>query len=153
GVNYNKTKYDFQDEFNRDQSNKSASRNFDAIFAPNLNLAYQITTDQQVFANVGYGFNYPSLEETLTPDGVINPEIGPEKGYNYEIGSDAYFFNRRWHIMASYYIMDIQDLLVAQRVGDDQYIGRNAGRTLHKGLEFSTDYKFVLTDAFNMSPY
>ncbi|RXJ51436.1 TonB-dependent receptor family protein [Gelidibacter gilvus] len=153
GVNYNRTKYDFQDEFNLDQTNKSAGRNFDAIIAPNLNLAYQFTPDQQVFANVGYGFNYPSLEETLTPDGVINPEISPEKGYNYEIGSDVYFFNRKWHIMASYYIMDIQDLLVAQRVGDDQYIGRNAGRTLHKGLEISTDYKLVLTDAINVSPY
>ncbi|MBO3097764.1 TonB-dependent receptor family protein [Gelidibacter pelagius] len=153
GVNYNKTKYDFLDEFNLEEANKSASRNFDAIVAPNFNMTYQFTPYQQLFANVGYGFNYPSLEETLTPDGVINPEISPEKGCNYEIGSDAYFFNRRWHVMASYYIMDIQDLLVAQRVGDDQYIGRNAGRTLHKGLEISTEYKLVLTDAINISPY
>ncbi|WP_163514831.1 TonB-dependent receptor family protein [Gelidibacter japonicus] len=153
GVNYNKTKYDFQDEFNLEEADKSASRNFDAIVAPNVNLSYYFAPHQQVYANVGYGFNYPSLEETLTPDGVINPEISPEKGFNYEIGSDAYFFEKRWHIMASYYIMDIQDLLVAQRVGDDQYIGRNAGRTLHKGLEISTDYKFHLTDAINVLPY
>ncbi|MBA6152506.1 TonB-dependent receptor [Gelidibacter maritimus] len=153
GINFNKTKYDFQDEFNLESANLSASRNFDAIVAPNVNLSYQLTSNLQAFANVGYGFNYPSLEETLTPDGVINPEISPEKGFNYELGSDAYFFKKRWHIMASYYIMDIQDLLVAQRVGDDQYIGRNAGRTLHKGLEIATDYKLYITDAINVMPY
>jgi iron complex outermembrane receptor protein len=153
GMNYNKTTYDFQDEFNSEERNKSATRNFDDIIAPNVNLTYQLNPQQQVFANVSYGFNYPSLEETLTPDGLINPEISPEKGYNYEIGSQAYFFKKRWHILATYYILDIKDLLVAQRVGDDQYIGRNAGRTLHQGLEISTDYKLVFTESFKVSPY
>jgi iron complex outermembrane receptor protein len=153
GINYNKTTYDFQDEFNLEEGNKSAQRNFDDIIAPNVNLTYQLNPQQQVFANLSYGFNYPSLEETLTPDGVINPEISPEKGYNYEIGSQAYFFKKRWHILATYYILDIKDLLVAQRVGDDQYIGRNAGRTLHQGLEISTDYKLVVTESFKISPY
>lgn len=153
GVNYNNTKYDYQDEFNLGSANKSVSRNFDDIIAPSLNVTYQFMPNQEGFANVGYGFNYPSVDETLTPDGVINPEISPEKGFNYEVGSHVYFFNRRWHIMASYYIMDIRDLLVAQRVGDDQYVGRNAGRTLHKGLELITDFKFVLSDAMYVSPY
>ena len=153
GANYNKTKYDFQDQFNLEPINKSASRNFDDIIAPSLNVTYQFLPNQEVFANVGYGFNYPSVDETLTPEGVINPDISPEKGFNYEIGSAAYFFNRRWHIMASYYIMDIQDLLVAQRVGDDQYVGKNAGRTLHKGFEFTTDVKLVLIGGMTISPY
>lgn len=153
GVNYNHTKYDYQDQFTLDETNRSASRNFDDILAPNLNLTYQFLPDQEAFANVGYGFNYPSLEETLTPDGVINPEISPEKGYNYEIGGDFHFFKRQWHLMASYYIMDIQDLLVAQRIGDDQYVGRNAGRTLHKGLELTTDFNLILTETMQISPY
>lgn len=153
GINYNKTTYDFQDKYNLEEANKNATRNFDDIIAPNINVTYQISAQQQVFANVSYGFNYPSLEETLTPDGLINPEISPEKGYNYEIGSQTYFFRKRWHILATFYILDIKDLLVAQRVGDDQYIGRNAGRTLHQGLEISTDYKLVLTENFKVSPY
>ncbi|MGV8815716.1 MAG: TonB-dependent receptor domain-containing protein [Gelidibacter sp.] len=153
GLNYNKTNYNFKDEFNPEDVNPKASRNFDPIIAPNLNVSYQLKAQLQVFGNVSYGFNYPSLEEALTPEGIVNPEISPEKGYNYELGSEAYFFQKRWHILASYYILDIKDLLVAQRVGDDQYIGRNAGRTLHKGLEIATDYKWTLTNAFNISPY
>lgn len=153
GVNYNKTNYDFQDEFNRDENNRSASRNFAAILAPNLNILYQYNKNQNVFGNISYGFNYPSLEEALTPDGVVNPEIEPEKGFNYEIGTESYFFNRRWHVLASLYLLNIKDLLVAQRVGDDQYIGRNAGHTIHKGFELSTDYRFVLNNALVISPY
>ena len=153
GLNFNKTAYEVKDEFTNAEVNPKATRNFDPILAPNLNLSYQLTGQQEIFGNVSYGFNYPSLEETLTPDGVVNPEISPEKGFNYEIGSEAYFFKRQWHIMASFYLLDIKDLLVAQRVGDDQYIGRNAGRTLHKGLEVSTDYKWKLTNTFNISPY
>jgi iron complex outermembrane receptor protein len=153
GVNYNKTNYDFQDEFNSGETNKSISRSFDAIVAPNLNVLYQFTKTQNVFANVSYGFNYPSLEEALTPEGLINAEISPEKGFNYEIGSESFFFQRKLHILASVYVLDIKDLLVAQRIDDDQFIGRNAGRTLHKGLELSSDYKFKLGEDFIISPY
>lgn len=153
GINYNQTNYDFQDEFNSGENNKSISRNFDAIIAPNLNVLYQFNTNQNVFANVSYGFNYPSLEEALTPEGVINPEISPEKGFNYEIGSESFLFQKKLHVLTSVYVLDIKDLLVAERVGDDQFIGRNAGRTLHKGLEFSTDYKFKLGENLVISPY
>ncbi len=153
GINFNQTKYDTKDEFNSDDTNARATRNFDPIIAPNLNVSYQLTPQQNVFSNVSYGFNYPSLEEALTPEGVVNPEISPEKGYNYEIGSEAYFFNKQWHLLASFYLLDIKDLLVAQRVGDDQYIGRNAGRTLHKGLEISTDYRFNVAKNFTIAPY
>ncbi|TXE06576.1 TonB-dependent receptor [Gelidibacter salicanalis] len=153
GVNYNKATYDYKDTFNLSDTNTTASRSFDPIVAPNINLSYQFIPQQQLFANVSYGFNYPSLEETLTPEGLVNPEIAPEKGFNYELGTEAYFFNRRLHVLASYYILDIKDLLVAQCVGDDQYIGRNAGRTLHQGLEVSTDVNFSVSKDFSVSPF
>jgi len=153
GINLNKTIYDFQDEFNTGATNRSVSRNFDAILAPNLNVVYQFANNQNLFANISYGFNYPSLEEALTPEGVVNPDITPEKGFNYEMGSESYFFKRKWHVLASVYILDIRDLLVAQRVDEDQYIGRNAGQTLHKGIELSTDYKWVMNESWILSPY
>jgi iron complex outermembrane receptor protein len=153
GINFNKTKYDFQDEFFIGENNRSAARDFNAILAPNLNVRYDFNPNQTIFGNVSYGFNYPSLEETLTPDGAINPEISPEKGFNYEIGSESFYFNRKWHVFASLYIMNIKDLLVAQRIGEDQFIGRNAGQTVHKGLEISTDYNWVLNESFAISPY
>ncbi|MFI2741415.1 TonB-dependent receptor family protein [Zhouia sp. PK063] len=153
GLNFNKTQYNFQDHFNTGNANTSASRDFDAIIAPNLNIVYQLTPSKNIYANVSKGFNYPSVEETLTPDGVINPEIDPEKGWNYEIGSNVFLFNSDLHINTSAYILSIDDLLVAQRVGKDQYIGRNAGKTSHKGIEIATDYKLLLLKQLLIKPY
>ena len=153
GVNYNDNAYKTADNFNSGEDSTSASRKFDAIFAPSFNISYRLDGQHQLFANLSYGFNYPSLEEALTPEGVVNPKIKPETGMNYEVGSSSSFFGRKLQVLASYYILDIRNLLVAQRVGDDQYIGRNAGRTLHKGLELTANYQWELTPHFKVVPY
>ncbi|WP_179344992.1 TonB-dependent receptor [Winogradskyella ursingii] len=153
GLNINKTDYQFYDEFNSGEDNKDADRNFDPIFAPNLNVLYQFAPNINAYANVSRGFNYPSIEETLTPDGVINPELGPETGYNYEVGSELYALKRQLKIQLSAYLLDIDNLLVADRVGDDQFIGRNAGKTEHKGIELSAIFTQRFNNNFTMSPY
>lgn len=153
GLNFNKTNYSFRDTFHQGEANKSAVRDFDPIFAPNVNLVYQFTDNFSSFFNFSRGFNYPSIEETLTPDGVINPELGPEKGFNYEVGSELYLFQRKLRFQVNAYLLDIDDLLVADRVGDDEYIGRNAGKTEHKGIELQISYFHPLSNIGYISPY
>lgn len=153
GLNFNKTNYNFKDEFNFDEANKSADRNFDPIFAPNVNLLYQFTENISTYFNLSRGFNYPSIEETLTPDGLINPELGPEKGFNYEVGSELFLLKRKLHLHVNAYYLDIDNLLVAERMGDDQFIGRNAGKTEHKGLEVSILYTQPINSFLYISPY
>lgn len=153
GLNFNKTNYSFTDKFNKGEANKSAERAFDPIFAPNINLVYQFTNDHSAYVNFSRGFNYPSIEETLTPEGVINPDLGPEKGYNYEIGSENYFFSRKLRFKMNAYLLDIDDLLVADRVGDDEYVGRNAGNTEHKGIELQLSYFHSINNIGYISPY
>src|SRR5690606_10937978 len=51
------------------------------------------------------------------------------------------------------YRMQIRDLLVAQRVGDDQYVGMNAGKTLHQGIEISVNYHKRFSKWFIISPF
>jgi iron complex outermembrane receptor protein len=153
GLNFNMTQYSFIDEFNLGEANKSADRDFDPIFAHNINLLYQFTENLSAFFNFSRGFNYPSIEETLTPEGVINPALGPEKGFNYEVGSELFLFNRKLNVQVNAYLLDIEDLLVAERVGDDQFIGRNAGKTEHKGIELQLSYVLPVTNTLYISPY
>lgn len=152
GLNLNITRYDFVDHFNEGELNRSAKRNFDPILAPSLNLVYNLNDYSALYANVSRGFSYPSLEETLTPDGAINPDIKPETGMNYELGTNLFFLNNKFHISLAGYIMDIRNLLVADRVGEDQYIGKNAGRTSHKGVEILTEYNLGIS-SFEISPF
>lgn len=153
GLNFNKTNYRFYDQFNFGEANKNAESDFHPIFAPNANFLYQFTENISSYFNFSRGFNYPSIEETLTPEGIINPDLGPEKGFNYELGSDFFLFKRRLHFRVAGYLLDIDDLLVAQRVGDDQYIGRNAGNTEHKGIELQVSYFQPIFKSFYISPF
>lgn len=153
GVNFNTTKYKFKDDFNVGVNNLNADRDFDPIIAPNLNLLYQFTPNVNAYANVSRGFNYPSIEETLTPEGVINPDLGPETGINYELGTEVFLLDRKLKFELSAYLLDIQNLLVADRIGDDQYIGRNAGQTEHKGIELSVSYTQIFENSFTLAAY
>ena len=153
GLNINKTDYDFQDLYNTGTANKSADRSFKAIVLPSLDLNYRFSGDQQVYANISRGFSNPSLEETLTPDGVINPDIAQETGVNYELGTHLFLHDKRFYMNLALYQMDIKNLLVAQRVGDDQFIGKNAGKTRHRGLEITMNYRWELSPQIQITPF
>ena len=155
GLNFNNTKYRFDDLYNQGIAIAitSAVRNFEPIVATNVNLLYQFNKNFNSYFNFSRGFNYPSIDETLTSDGIINNELGPEKGYNYEIGSELFLLKGKLCFRLNAYILDIDDLLVAERVGDDQYIGRNAGKTQHKGVEVSISFTQPINRFLFISPY
>src|SRR5690606_25759970 len=60
---------------------------------------------------------------------------------------------RKLHFQLNAYLLDIDNLLVAERIGDDQYIGRNAGKTEHKGFELSISYNQHINQFLYISPY
>ena len=152
GLNLNQTSYDFRDLFNPIETNTSARRDFGAILLPSLGLRYVIKHGY-LYGNFSRGFSNPSLEETLTPNGVINPDIVQEKGVNYEVGGQLTFYKPNISLNFSIYQMNINDLLVAQRVGEDQFIGRNACETKHQGFEFAFGYSAKLSEKFSLNPF
>ncbi|MGI9546493.1 MAG: TonB-dependent receptor family protein, partial [Flavobacteriaceae bacterium] len=153
GLNVNKTHYDYRDLFNTGAGNRNAKRNFDLIWLPNLDLEYRWSNKALVYANISRGFSNPSLEETLTPDGIINADIEQEKGFNYEIGTKWSLMDARLWFTLAIYRMNIDDLLVAERIGEDQFVGRNAGKTRHQGLELDMNYSWYLQGDFKLSPF
>lgn len=139
GLNLNKTNFVLNTTF--PDAIEKQDYSYDAIWSPQLSLIYNIGKFQTLYSSVSRGFSLPSITETLGADGTINTNIKPETGLNYELGTKMYFFNRSLYAEASLFTMKVQDLLVARRVGDDQYIGVNAGETLHRGLEMSLNYR------------
>jgi len=81
----------------------------------------------------------------LTPEGLINTSLKPETGVNYEVGFKGNFLNNRLYAELAAYSIQVENLLVAERVAEDQYIGRNAGKTDHNGVEFLLNYNFPIT--------
>lgn len=149
GLNVNQTSFEL--DHVHPQPNQQQYQ-YNAIWAPQASLLYKPDRFKTIYASASRGFSLPSVEETLTATGAINPEIKPESGYNYEIGGKFYFFNKSLYTEIAVYRMEIADLLVTQRIADDQYVGVNAGKTLHQGIEFSANYNWILK-AFILKPY
>jgi iron complex outermembrane receptor protein len=144
GINLNDTNYDLTDRFLTDGADKSGDYSFDLIVSPSVSVTHSITgidgINLSVFGLVSHGFSPPTLEETLTPDGQINPDIQPEKGWNFEIGTKGNWRKLSYNISA--YSMQIKDLLVARRTDFDQFVGINAGKTQHNGIEVALEHEF-----------
>ena len=139
GINLNSTNYDLEDRFAADSIDFSGSYSFNPIISPRLSIGYIHENNQTYYFTISHGFSAPTLEETLTPDGLINPEIQPEKGWNLEIGNKARV-HERFSYDISIYSMWIFDLLVARRTDFDQFTGINAGKTRHSGIEIQTKW-------------
>ncbi|MCO6146984.1 TonB-dependent receptor [Flavobacterium sp. NRK1] len=151
GVNYNKTRFELENTYPL-QSVSSENYSYKDIWSPQLSLLFKPSKLQTIYASVSRGFSMPAIEETLTANGSINPNIKPENGYNIEAGSKLYLLDRKLYTEVTLYHMQIKDLLVAQRVGDDQYIGVNAGKTLHQGIEAAINYRLTI-NRLAITPY
>jgi iron complex outermembrane receptor protein len=149
GLNYNKTQFELENY----DLNSTQKYSYDGIFSPQLSLLFKPNEQQTVYFSASRGFSMPATEETLTSTGTINPDIKPENGYNFEIGSKFYFFNKSLYTEVSIYRMEIKDLLVAKRVGDDQYVGVNAGKTLHEGIEITLNHNWPINSFFTLNSY
>ncbi len=134
GANLNSTQYKYTDLLN-DDNDTNGKHKFETIFSPRLALSYSLAKNQRVYANVSHGFSPPTLEETLLPGGRRNPDIKPETGWNFELGSRGTPFSGFYYDISAYY-MSIKNLLVSRRVSEDEYMGINAGKSVHPGIEY-----------------
>ncbi|WKL46074.1 TonB-dependent receptor [Flavobacterium pectinovorum] len=149
GINYNKTQF----ELTNYTENSNQKYSYDGIFSPQLSILFKPNKEQTIYFSASRGFSLPATEETLTSEGTINPDIKPENGYNFELGGKFYFFNKKLYTEIAIYRMEIKDLLVAKRVGDDQYVGANAGKTFHEGIEVTLNHNWQINRFFGLNSY
>jgi len=141
GLNFNSTVYDLEDKFNSDDVNQSGDYRFDPVISPRLGLSYEAFEGKNFYASVSHGFSTPTVAETLTPEGQINTDLKTETGLNYEVGFKGNWLNNKLYTELNLYSIQIRNLLVARRVGPDQFVGVNAGKSDHNGIEFTSAYR------------
>jgi iron complex outermembrane receptor protein len=149
GVNLNRTYYNYQSIYAQDGSDNSGDYSFGTILSPRIALSHPVTSRIYVYGTISHGFSPPSVPETLTPSGTINPDIRPETGINYEIGSKGMIIRNKLFYDINLFTMHINDLIVAQRIDEDEFIGINAGKTVNNGLEVTLNYNFLPDNAVN----
>lgn len=144
---YNTIRYKLVDEFLDDGKN-SGNRNFPSMFSPRLGVNYAPYEKMALYASVGHGFSLPSPEETLLPEGSINPDIKPEEGIQYELGARLLLFNKTMEIDGTLYWIELNNLLVTKRITEDIFTGINAGKTRHRGVEVAMRNKIFSYNQF-----
>ncbi|HEY9168000.1 MAG TPA: TonB-dependent receptor [Lutibacter sp.] len=150
GMNLNQTSFILTDKFNSDAVDFSGKYHFKAILSPKIGITHQFYNKAMVYGTISHGLSTPTLEETLLPNNRLNTNIKPEKGWNFEIGSRGLAFKNKLTYDIAFYQMNVKDLLVAKRVGEDEYVGVNAGKTSYTGLEITGNYFLVKTRIFNV---
>lgn len=139
GISLNTLKYDLTDQ-EKDQEDLSGAYSYKPVFSPFVGVNYPFSNRVNFYSSVSHGFSAPSVEETLMPDGAINPELKPETGINTEAGLRLTGLDNKLFIDLCVYSMWIDNLLVTKRESEDVFYGANAGETWHKGFEFSSSF-------------
>ena len=153
GIALNTTKYSLDDVFQPNSYTQNKGYTFGSIWSPRIGLSYTVGKGKNIYTSVSKGFSVPSVAETLTPDGQINTDLKPETGWNYELGFKGNWFGNQLYTELTFFSTQIENLLVAQRTAEDQYVGINAGSSSHPGIEFFVNYKLLETLKFQISPY
>ena len=145
GLNYNETAYTLEDKFDITDTNpdQSGTFKFDGIISPKFGIAQKLSKSTSLYGNISHGFSPITLEETLLPDGKINADLNPETGWNFEIGTRGALLKNRLQFNAAIFRLNIKNLLVSRRTSEDQFIGINAGKTQHDGLELNVNYSII----------
>lgn len=114
-------------------------------FTPKINLSYQITGDDMVYATVSKGYRIGGATPPLPVfacGGQFPDEYNSDTVWNYEIGTKDRFFDRKLYVAASvYYIrwFDIQQAFYVPLCGI-QYT-TNAGQAVSKGFDFQSQWQ------------
>lgn len=152
GIALNTTQYSLKNVFD-DTLSQNQTYSFGNIWSPRIGLSYKISDGKNIYTAVSKGFSVPAIAETLTPDGQINTNLKPEIGWNYEIGFKGNWLQNRIYAELVVFSTQIENLLVARRTSDDQYVGINAGSSSHPGIEFMINYKLFQETTFEIAPY
>jgi iron complex outermembrane receptor protein len=115
-----------------EQTNK-----FDFQFMPRIALSYLIDPSFSWRASVSRGYSAPTLAEVRASDNVINVNLQPESGWNYETGLRYQTPNNRVFVdLTAFYYRLNQSIVRRLNENDTEYF-INAGGVKQTGLESS----------------
>lgn len=127
---------------------RSGKRDFPTIVSPRVGFNYTPNNLLAIYASAGHGFSLPSPEETLLPEGDVNPNIKPEQGIQVEIGTRFTSRNKLFDFDFTLYWIELNDLILTKRLTEDIFTGVNAGKSRHQGIEFLSTSRLLSYSKF-----
>lgn len=132
GLQYAKSKRDSQDQMITASGDQSVDKTYSQT-SPKLGVLYQLQPQVQVFANASRSFEPPSFGEL---NSLVVSSLKAQKGTTFEIGSRGNSEFIDWDV--AFYQARLQDELLQVGAAGSPFASQtiNAGKTIHRGLEF-----------------
>lgn len=135
GVRYDAVTYEVDSKVD---ASKSGDQDFSQL-TPKFGANYQFSKTLNSYLNLSKGFVVPTTSQLLTSSWA-NLNLDPEEATNYEIGMRSSFLDRKLNLDIAYYLMYIEDKIIAKELGAYQKEYLNAGETSQEGVEIMTSY-------------
>jgi len=145
-IRYDLTNFGVTDFLSNSQNiDNSGNRSMEGV-SPALGVVYHFSKSLNCFANIATSFETPTSTELANrPSGIggFNPELNPSRAVEYEAGFRGLYSSIFQYDLTGY-IINIKDELIPFEVltdvsgGQDYY--RNAGSSIHRGIEMSLIY-------------
>ncbi len=135
GVRYDWVRFDLDDRFLTD-GDDSGAETMDALSA-DVGASWSFGQELVPYLNVSTSFETPTTTELVNkPDGTggLNPDLGPQRAVNYEIGARGQVAPRISYSVAGFLARITDAIVQGPEIGGRAFF-RNAGKTHNNGAE------------------
>ncbi|MBO9561730.1 MAG: TonB-dependent receptor [Niastella sp.] len=112
------------------------TNHFSAL-SPKVGFTYNFSRTAGIYANYSQGFVPPEVTEMYR--GVKVPDLKSSTFYNYEAGGWLSLLKDKLSADVSLYYLEGTNEVVSVKLDDGSTENRNAGKTLHKGIELGVN--------------
>lgn len=144
GLRYDRMAFDYTNYLDQSTGRKAYGR-----FTPKVGATYDMANGKGFYMNYSQGFSPPGLTAIFRRRPAVSPgapaefyyNLEPARFDNFEIGGWSSLFRDKVYLDVALYHMDGHKELLNIRQPDNSYDYQSAGRTLHRGIEYSITYK------------
>ena len=112
-----------------------------SAISPKAGLTFDLGYNSGLYVNYSRGFAPPQTSDLFL--GTKLPILKPAYFTNYEIGGWTALLREEMYLDVSFYRLEGTNEIISFRLPDNSTENRNAGKTLHQGVEYSFTYKPV----------
>jgi iron complex outermembrane receptor protein len=130
----NRYQYKYRNQYPT-PSDLFTTRNLDWQLMPRVAASYKISPVLYWRASVSRGYSPPTIEEIRPSNRILDNNLQPESGWNYETGLRATSNNNRFQADLVFFYFHLNNTIVKRTdsTGNDYYV--NAGTTKQPGME------------------
>lgn len=143
---YGGIRFDYWNAFDGKSGSVDQTMSFDEpsdyAFSPKFAAVWNPLADSYLRASIGRAFRAPNLYELYrTWQGTSssyfsNPDLAPETLWNYEVGVEQYFWERKVNFSATYFHTDLSDAIERYKEGSDYFLD-NVSDVAINGVELA----------------